>query len=113
MSRCAALLEDLEYLPTSELERRLTSLKIIFGELAEYRSICILHQDLSLILDKYHCIYLERSFTSRELQKIPKYFLYRYQTYNTPFSHPVIRGTDFEELSSFSESSVEGKATTN
>ena len=112
MSRCAALLDALDYLSVPALEQHLSVLKTIFGEVAEYHSICTLHHDLGLVLDTYHCILLERSLTSEELAQLPQYRLYRLRAFNVPFSAPVDKGTDFEELSSSSGSSVRGRATT-
>ena len=109
MSQCPSLLNDLEDIPLPELKLRLDLFKALLGDIANYQSLCALQRDLDITLSRYNCIYFERTFTSLELEGIPKYLVYRYHGFNVPLDHPVDRGIDIEEIPSES-SSVKGVA---
>jgi hypothetical protein len=80
-----------------------TLLTTFIEELGQHILIQSFDRVLKKTLCAHHTVYCERSFTSAELQTIPRYLLYRYHVFGTLFdilpsgiNSPTFEGSSLE-----------------
>ena len=79
------LREYLEEIPIYQLIVRITLLRTILEDLNHYNTLKAFERDLDRYLSAHLTIYFENSFGPPLLGDIPRYLVYRFHAFGTPF----------------------------